>query len=52
MGNYLPEIHQATLPNGMNLLGLEYDRVPWVSITLMVKRGSECDPPGKAGAAD
>ncbi len=52
MAKYLPEIHRAALPNGMNLLGVEYDRVPWVSINFMVKRGSEADPPGKAGVAD
>jgi zinc protease len=52
MANYIPEIHQATLPNGMTLLGVEYDRVPWVSLTFMAKRGSEADPQGKAGAAD
>jgi len=48
----LPQIYQATLPSGMNLLGLEYERVPWVSLTCMVKRGAETDPPGKAGVAD
>jgi zinc protease len=52
MADYIPEIHQATLPNGMTLLGVEYDRVPWVSLTFMAKRGAEADPPGKAGAAD
>jgi zinc protease len=52
MANYIPEIFQTTLPNGMTLLGVEYDRVPWVSLTFMAKRGSETDPPGKAGAAD
>jgi zinc protease len=52
MADYIPEIHQLTLPNGMNLLGVEYDRAPWVSLTYMVKRGSETDPPGKAGVAD
>ncbi len=49
---HIPEIQQATLPNGMNLLGVEYDRVPWVSLTLIVKRGAETDPPDKAGVAD
>jgi len=48
----LPQIYQATLPSGMRLLGLEYERVPWVSLTCMVKRGAETDPPGKAGVAD
>ena len=49
---HIPEIYQATLPNGLNLVGVEYDRVPWVNLTLMVKRGAETDPPGKAGVAD
>jgi zinc protease len=52
MSNYIPEIHRATLPNGLTLLGVEYDRVPWVSLTFMAKRGAETDPPGKAGASD
>jgi zinc protease len=52
MTTYIPDIYQSTLPNAMTLIGLEYDRVPWVSLTFMVKRGSETDPPGKAGAAD
>lgn len=52
MSAYVPEIYQAPLANGMNLVGVEYARVPWVSLTLMVKRGAECDPPGKAGVAD
>jgi zinc protease len=52
MVDYIPEIHRATLPNGMNLLGVEYNRVPWVSINFMAKRGAETDPVGKAGVAD
>ena len=52
MDHYIPEIHQTTLPNGLNLLGVEYDRVPWVSLTFMAKRGGETDPPGKGGVAD
>ena len=52
MAGYIPEIHQATLPNGLNLLGVEYDRVPWVSLTFLAKRGGEADPPGKGGVAD
>lgn len=52
MAHFLPEIYQTLLPNGMHLLGVEYDRVPWVSLTLMVKRGAETDPPGKPGVAD
>jgi zinc protease len=52
MAGHIPEIYPATLPGGLNLLGVEYDRVPWVSLTLMVKRGAETDPPGKAGVAD
>jgi len=52
MPNFLPEIHQATLPNGMNLLGVEFARAPWLSLTFMAKRGSETDPLGKPGVAD
>jgi zinc protease len=48
----LPEIHQATLPGGMHLLGVEYDRVPWLSLTFMAKRGAETDPLDKPGVAD
>ena len=40
------------MPAGLKLLGVEYDRVPWVSLTFMAKRGAETDPPGKAGVAD
>jgi zinc protease len=47
-----PPIYQVSLPTGLRLLGVEYERVPWVSITCMVKRGAETDSPGKAGAAD
>jgi zinc protease len=52
MAGYIPEIYQMNLPTGLKLLGVEYHRVPWVSITCMVKRGAETDPPGKAGLAD
>jgi len=52
MTGYLSEIYQKSLPNGMNLLAMEYERVPWVSLTCMVKRGAETDPPDKAGVAD
>ncbi|MHB9073059.1 MAG: M16 family metallopeptidase [Desulfobaccales bacterium] len=52
MAYNLPEIHQATLPGGMKLLGVEYDRVPWLSLTFMAKRGAETDPVGKPGVAD
>lgn len=48
----LPKIHQATLPGGMKLLGVEYDRVPWLSLTFMAKRGAETDPADKPGVAD
>jgi zinc protease len=47
-----PPIYQVGLPTGLRLLGVEYERVPWVSLTCMVKRGGETDPSGKAGAAD
>jgi zinc protease len=52
MADYIPEIHQATLSNGLNLLGVEFSRAPWLSLTFMAKRGSETDPMGKPGVAD
>lgn len=52
MTGHAPPIYQASLPSGLRMLGVEYERVPWVSLTCMVKRGAETDPPGKAGAAD
>ncbi|MBM4295488.1 MAG: insulinase family protein [Deltaproteobacteria bacterium] len=52
MTNYIPDIYQSSLPNAMTLVGMEYDRVPWVSLTFLARRGAETDPPGKAGAAD
>ncbi len=52
MTDFLPEIHQATLPGGMKLVGVEYDRVPWLSLTFMAKRGAETDPPDQPGVAD
>ena len=52
MPDYIPEIHQATLANGMTILGVEFARAPWLSLTFMGKRGSETDPPGKPGVAD
>ena len=52
MTDFLPDIHQATLPGGIQLLGVEYDRVPWLSLTFMAKRGAETDPLDKPGVAD
>ncbi|MGQ9688748.1 MAG: M16 family metallopeptidase [Desulfobaccales bacterium] len=52
MAGYVPEIIQTSLATGLKLLTVEYQRVPWVSLTCMVKRGAETDPPGKAGVAD
>lgn len=52
MTDFIPTIHQASLPGGMTLLGVEYDRVPWLSLTFMAKRGAETDPPDKPGVSD
>ncbi len=52
MAGQIPEVYEVILPTGVKLLGVEYERVPWVSLTCMVKRGAEMDPPGKAGVAD
>ena len=52
MHNVIPEILPVRLANGMNLVVVEYDRVPWLSLTFMAKRGSETDPAAKPGVAD
>ena len=52
MTGNVPPIYQVGLPTGLRLLGVEYERVPWVSLTCMVKRGAETDPAGRAGIAD
>jgi zinc protease len=52
MTGQVPPIYQVGLPTGLRLLGVEYERVPWISITCMVKRGAETDPAGRAGVAD
>ncbi len=48
----LAAIHEAILDNGLTVLGVEYTRVPWVSLAFMCKRGAETDPPDKPGVAD
>jgi zinc protease len=50
--DFLPEIYAHTMANGLRLVGLEYSRTPWVSITFMAKRGAEADPVDRGGAAD
>ncbi len=50
--DFLPTIYTHSLPNRMKIMGMEYTRTPWVTITYMAKRGSETDPPGKGGTAD
>ncbi|MBM4289090.1 MAG: insulinase family protein [Deltaproteobacteria bacterium] len=50
--DFLTEIYSHGLANQMRVVGMEYSRVPWVSLTFMAKRGSEADPAGKGGAAD
>lgn len=50
--DFLPELYAHDLANGLRLVGLEYSRTPWVSITFLAKRGAEADPAGKGGTAD
>lgn len=57
MGNrpadhFIPEIYHHELAPGLRVVGMEYDRVPWVSLTCMIKRGAETAPAGKEGVAD
>lgn len=52
MAQFIPDIRQATLANGLTVLGVEYARVPWASLAYMNKRGAETDPSDKPGVAD
>jgi zinc protease len=45
-------IKRVQLDNGLTVMGLEYRKLPLAHITVMIKRGSEQDPEGKAGLAD
>jgi zinc protease len=46
------DITKVRLGNGLQVMGLEYHKLPLVHITMMVKRGSERDPAKKEGLAD
>jgi zinc protease len=50
--NFIPAIYRTTLNNGLTVLGVEYDRVPWINLSFLAKRGAEADPLGKGGTAD
>jgi zinc protease len=46
------DIKKVRLNNGLTVMSLEYHKLPLVHITVMVKKGSEKDPPGQEGLAD
>jgi zinc protease len=46
------DIKKVRLNNGLTVMSLEYHKLPLVHITVMVKKGSEKDPPGREGLAD
>ena len=41
--SFLPAIYNQTLANQMRVVGMEYTRTPWVSLTYMAKRGAEAN---------
>lgn len=48
----LPIVHSSILPKGMKVYALPRPELPLVSIHLMIPRGAEADPPGKAGLSN
>ena len=50
--DFIPEIYIHNLTNQMKIVGMEYTRTPWVSITYMAQDGLRDRSPGKGGTAD
>lgn len=48
----LPKIESRTLDNGLKILAVRDQKLPLVTIVLMLKRGAEADEEGKGGQAD
>lgn len=48
----LPKIFSALLQGGLKVYSIPKPELPLVSIHLVLPRGAEADPPGKAGLAD
>jgi len=48
----LEDITITRLRNGFTIIALAHHKLPLAYCTVMVKRGSECDPVGKEGLAD
>jgi zinc protease len=46
-----PMINERTLPNGLRLLIVEHHELPVADFILVVRTGSEADPPGREGRA-
>ena len=46
------DITITRLRNGFTIIALAHHKLPLAYCTVMVKRGSECDPVGKEGLAD
>ncbi|MEW6456791.1 MAG: pitrilysin family protein [Acidobacteriota bacterium] len=47
----IPEWHKKVLKNGVKLVSLYTEKIPMVSINLIIPSGSALDPPGKEGLA-
>lgn len=48
----LPEIQSRTLDNGLRVFAVKDQKLPLVTIVLMLKRGAEADEEGRGGQAD
>ncbi len=48
----LPEIHAVELKKGLTAYAVSCSELPLVSLSLVIPRGAEADPPGKAGLHD
>lgn len=47
----VPEVWKSSLPNGMNVLGIEHDELPLVQYTIDIEGGHLLDPVDKSGVA-
>ncbi len=49
---HLPPVKRVTLENGLQIVLMEYHRVPTLSVTALSTQGSASDPAGKSGLGE
>ena len=47
----VPAVWSSTLPNGMQIKGIEYGELPLVNFSIELNQGMLLDAPGKVGVA-